>query len=153
MVGSEKLRLIEILLVEDNPGDVRLAQEALREHNMQNKLHVVHDGEQALRFLRHQGDFSAAPTPDLIMVDLSLPKLDGIELINEMQKDSSLRGLPVVVMGSSPYDRDLLRDSDQSDACFILKPVTLEQYASAVRCFPHLSLSIVSTAAAGGEKS
>ena len=103
-------RLIEILLVEDNPGDVRLAQETLKDYRMQNTLHVVEDGEQALQFLRKEGSYTGAATPDLVLLDLSLPKLDGGELIAEMRKTPSMQHIPVVVLAASQYDRALLRE-------------------------------------------
>jgi chemotaxis family two-component system response regulator Rcp1 len=141
-------RLIEILLVEDNPGDVRLAQETLKDYKMQNTLHVVEDGEQALHFLKKQGRYAGAVTPDLVLLDLNLPKIDGVEVIAEMQTMPSMKQIPVVVLAASQHDRALLRDYQVSADCFVLKPLSLERFLEAVRCFPNLGLSIVKIASA-----
>src|SRR5688572_30611240 len=97
-------RLIEILLVEDSPGDVRLAKETLKEYKMQNTLHVVEDGEQALQFLRKEGRYAGAVTPDLVLLDLKLPKIDGVEVLGEMQKMPLFNHIPVVVLAASQHD-------------------------------------------------
>lgn len=138
---------IDILLVEDNPGDVRLAQETLKDYKLQNALHVVHDGEQALSFLRRETPFENARTPDLILLDIHLPRVDGLEVMQEMQKDPYLKQIPVVILTASRLDEELLRPSHVPTSCFIQKPLTLERYLDAVRCFPHLGLSIVKIAA------
>lgn len=139
-------RSIEILLVEDNPGDVRLAQETLKDYKMQNALHVLRDGESALRFLRKQGEFHSVPTPDLILLDINLPIMDGIELLGEVKKDPSLRAIPVVILAASVHDRQYLKEFDIPTDCFVVKPLTLERYMEAVRCFPDLGLTIVKIA-------
>jgi CheY-like chemotaxis protein len=136
-------RTIEILLVEDNPGDIRLAQETLKDYKLQNAIHVVRDGVDALLFLRHQAPYESAPVPDLILLDLNLPLMDGVDVIAEMQKDPGLRNIPVVVLAASPHDRALLKDFDIPTDCFVVKPLTLDRYLEAVLCFPHLGLSIV----------
>jgi two-component system, chemotaxis family, response regulator Rcp1 len=141
-------RLIEILLVVDDPGDVRLAQETLKDYKMQNTLHVVQDGEQALAFLHKQGIYAGATTPDLILLDLNLPRVDGVEVIADMQSNAALRHIPVVVLAASPHDRALLHDYNVPADCFVVKPLSLERFLEAVRCFPHLGLSIVKIASA-----
>jgi two-component system, chemotaxis family, response regulator Rcp1 len=139
---------IEILLVEDNPADVRLAQETLKDYKLQNQLHVVQDGESALAFLRRQGRYSEAPTPDLVLLDLALPKMDGSEVLAEIRRDPNLRDLPVVVMASSAMDQHMLADLGVIPDCFILKPLTVDRYLDAIRCFPQLGLRIVKIATA-----
>lgn len=135
--------LIDILLVEDNPGDVRLAQETLKDYKMQNALHVVTDGEAAISYLLRKAPYENAPRPDLVLLDLSLPKLDGPEVLEEMHKHEALRELPVVILTSSRFDRELARRYRIEADCFIQKPLTLERYLDAVRCFPQFGLSIV----------
>jgi CheY-like chemotaxis protein len=136
-------KLIDILLVEDDPADVRLAQEALKDCKLQNSLHVVRDGEAALAFLRRQGHFADAPTPGLVLLDLALPKIDGVDVLLEMRRDERLKALPVVVMTGSVMDEDMLRDLNLRPDCIIPKPLTLERYLDAIRCVPQLALSIV----------
>jgi CheY-like chemotaxis protein len=139
---------IDILLIEDNPADIRLAQETLKDYKLQNTLHVVKDGEAALAFLRHEGAYADAPTPGLVLLDLALPKIDGTEVLAEMRRDERLRDLPVVIMAASPMDEEMLRDYGITPDCFILKPLTVERYLAAIRCFPQLALSIVKIASA-----
>lgn len=139
-------KLIEILLVEDNPADVRLAQETLKDYKLQNSLHVVTDGEAALAFLRREGQFANAPVPDMVLLDLALPKLDGIEVLSRIRQDPKLKDLPVVILTASQIDRRLLDVYGVSDECFILKPLTLERYLDAILCFPQIGLSIVKIA-------
>jgi two-component system, chemotaxis family, response regulator Rcp1 len=141
-------RLIEILLVEDNPGDVRLARETLKEYKMQNTLHVVEDGEQALQFLKKEGRYAGAVSPDLVLLDLELPKIDGAEVLAEIQNMPSLKHIPVVVLAASQHDRVLLADYQVPADCFVVKPLSLERFLEAVRCFPYLGLSIVKIASA-----
>lgn len=139
---------IDILLVEDNPADVRLAQETLKDYKLQNQLHVVKDGESALAFLRRQGSYSDAPTPDLVLLDIALPKMDGAEVLAEIRADPKLRDLPIVVMASSTMDENMLKYLRIEPGCLILKPLTFDRYLDAVRCFPHLGLGIVRIATA-----
>lgn len=141
-------RLIEILLVEDDPGDIRLARETLKDYKMQNTLHVVEDGEQAIQFLKKQGRYSNAVTPDLVLLDLNLPKIDGVEVLAEMKNMPSMKQIPVVVLGASHHDLALLGGFQFPADCFVVKPLSLERFLEAVRCFPHLGLSIVQIASA-----
>jgi len=135
-----------ILLVEDNPGDVRLAQETLKEHRLQNALHVVTDGEAALAYLPRQPPYEDAVDPDIMLLDTNLPKVDGFEVLAAMQEDAGLKNLPVVIMTSSHLDVEMLKRYNLPTDCYILKPLTLERYLEAIRCFPHLGLSIVKIA-------
>jgi two-component system, chemotaxis family, response regulator Rcp1 len=141
-------KLIEILLVENNPADIRLAQETLKDYKLQNFLHILRDGDAALQFLRREGEFQNAPVPDLVMLDLSLPKVDGIEVLRHIRRDENLKDLPVVILTASTIDERLLEEYNVSVDCAILKPLTLERYLEAIRCFPNLGISIVKIATA-----
>src|SRR3954454_19589342 len=113
---------VQILLVEDSPGDVRLTQEALRDAKIANELHVTSDGEQAMRFLRREGEHLDAPRPELILLDLNLPRKDGREVLEELKADEDLRRIPVIVLTTSVADRDILRSYDLHVNCYIAKP-------------------------------
>jgi CheY-like chemotaxis protein len=141
-------RPIEILLVEDDPADIRLARETLKDYKMQNTLHTVEDGEQAIHFLTKRGRYSAAVTPDLVLLDLILPKIDGLEVLAEMRNMPLIKQIPVVVLGESQHDRMLLPEFDMLTEYFVVKPLSLERFLEAIRCFPHLGLSIVNIASA-----
>jgi chemotaxis family two-component system response regulator Rcp1 len=141
-------QLIEILLVENSPADIRLAQETLKDYKLQNSLHILRDGDAALQFLRREGEFQNAPVPDLVMLDLSLPKVDGIEVLGHIRRDEQLKDLPVVILTASTIDERLLEEYNVAVDCAVLKPLTLERYLDAIRCFPHLGISIVKIATA-----
>ncbi|WP_440222443.1 response regulator [Dokdonella sp. MW10] len=136
-------RLIEILLVEDNEGDVRLTREAFAEGHIRNRLHVVNDGEQALAFLRREGAWKDAPQPDLVLLDLNLPRLDGREVLSAIKVDPRLKHIPVVVLTSSRTEQDLLRAYDLHANCFITKPVEFEQFIEVIRSIENFWLTIV----------
>jgi chemotaxis family two-component system response regulator Rcp1 len=140
---SPVARVVEILLVEDNEGDVRLTREALKEGRIRNRLSVVGDGEQALAFLRREGTYAEAPRPDLILLDLNLPRLDGREVLAEIKNDANLKSIPVVVLTSSRTEQDLLRAYDLHANCFITKPVEFEQFIDVVRSIEDFWLTIV----------
>jgi CheY-like chemotaxis protein len=141
-------KLIEILLVENNPADIRLAQETLKDYKLQNSLHILRDGDAALQFLRRDGEFQNSPVPDLVMLDLSLPKVDGIEVLRHIRRDEKLKDLPVVILTASAIDERLLEEYNVAVDCAVLKPLTLERYLEAIRCFPNLGISIVKIATA-----
>ena len=141
--NSPVARVVEILLVEDNEGDVRLTREALKEGRIRNRLHVVGDGEQALAFLGRQGPHADAPRPDLILLDLNLPRLDGREVLASIKNDANLKSIPVVVLTSSRTEQDLLRAYDLHANCFITKPVEFEQFIDVVRSIEDFWLTIV----------
>lgn len=126
-------RPAEILLVEDSPGDVRLMQEALREGKVANRVHVVRDGVEAMAFLRRQGDHADVPRPDLILLDLNLPKKDGREVLAELKADQDLRRIPVVVLTTSRAEEDVLRAYDLHANCYMTKPVDLRQFLDLVK--------------------
>ena len=134
---------VDILLVEDNPGDVRLTQEALREGKVVNRLHVARDGNDALGFLRREGEHAAAPRPDLVLLDLNLPGLDGREVLAEMKGDPGLRRIPVVVLTTSEADEDIARSYDLHANCFVTKPVDMEQFLRIVRSIEDFWLRVV----------
>jgi chemotaxis family two-component system response regulator Rcp1 len=137
------LKPIEILLVEDSPGDIRLCQEALKESKLINKLNVVTDGEEALNFVRKAGQYADAPSPDLILLDLNLPKKDGREVLMEIKSDKDLRRIPVVVMTVSSSDEDILKSYDLHANCYITKPVDFERFIEVVRAIESFWFSIV----------
>jgi CheY-like chemotaxis protein len=136
-------RPIEILLVEDNPGDVRLTIEALKEGKVRNNLSVARDGVEAISFLRREGSFAESSRPDLILLDLNLPKKDGREVLADIKNDPVLRRIPVVVLTTSKAEEDILRTYDLHANCYITKPVDLEQFISVVRSIDDFWLSVV----------
>jgi two-component system, chemotaxis family, response regulator Rcp1 len=136
-------RPIEILLVEDNPGDVRLTIEGLNEGKVHNNLHVARDGVEALQFLRHQAAFKSEVRPDLILLDLNLPRKDGREVLEEIKADPELRTIPVVVLTTSRAEQDVLRSYELQANCYISKPVDLEQFITVVKSIEDFWLTIV----------
>jgi chemotaxis family two-component system response regulator Rcp1 len=137
------MRSIEILLVEDNPGDVRLTQEAFKEGKVGNNLYVVADGEQALAFLRREGRYAGAPRPDIILLDLHLPKKSGREVLSEIKQDEDLRTIPVLVLTTSKAEEDILRAYELHANCYISKPVELDEFFEAVRSIENFWLTVV----------
>lgn len=134
---------VEILLVEDNPGDVRLTTEALREAKVRNNLSHAKDGVEALRFLRREPPFEDAPRPDIILLDLNMPRMDGREVLEEIKKDPSLALIPVVVLTTSQSEEDILRSYQLQASCYIAKPVDLEQFLRVVRSVEDFWLTVV----------
>lgn len=124
---------VEILLVEDNPGDIRLTKEALKESKMINNLHVVEDGEQALAFLYKKGNYASAPHPDLILLDLNLPKTNGKEVLAKIKDHPDLKRIPVVILTTSKAEEDILKTYNLHANCYINKPVDFDQFISVVR--------------------
>ncbi|HIE43804.1 MAG TPA: response regulator [Candidatus Omnitrophica bacterium] len=134
---------VDILLVEDNPGDVRLTQEALKDAKMLNELHVVEDGEETLAFLRQEGKYADAPRPDIILLDLNLPRKDGREVLAELKKDEDLKSIPVVILTTSKAEEDILKTYDLHANCYITKPVDMEQFIKIVKSIKDFWLTIV----------
>src|ERR671931_546899 len=124
---------IEILLIEDSPSDVRLTIEALRDAKVRNNLHVAANGIAALAFLRREGEYIAAPRPDLILLDLNLPRKDGREVLEEIKSDPDLHRIPDVVLTTSGEDRDILRAYDSNVNAYVRKPVDFDDFIAAVR--------------------
>lgn len=136
-------RPIEILMVEDNPGDARLAVEALKESKVSNRLNVVEDGVEALAYLRRQGDYSDRQRPDVVFLDLNLPRKSGHEVLAEIKEDESLRQIPVVILSSSEAEKDIFKSYDLHANCFVTKPVDLEQFLHVVKMIEGFWLTIV----------
>jgi CheY-like chemotaxis protein len=134
---------IQILLVEDSAGDVRLTQEVLRDAKIANELHVVGDGESAMDFLRQEGEFVDGPRPDLVLLDLNLPRKDGREVLAEMNDDPNLHRLPVIVLTTSTAEEDVLRSYELSVNAYITKPIDLGDFITVVRSIEEFWLSIV----------
>jgi len=134
---------IEILLVEDNPADVRLTTEALKEEKIYNNLHVVPDGVEAMAFLRKEGKYAKAPRPDLILLDLNLPKKDGREVLKEIKNDDTLKVIPVVVLTVSKSEEDIMRSYNLHANCYISKPVDLKQCMKIAKSVQEFWLTIV----------
>jgi CheY-like chemotaxis protein len=134
---------IEILLVEDNEGDVRLTREVLKDGRIRNELNVVGDGAEAMAFLRREGEFADAKAQDLILLDLNLPKMDGREVLAEIKADPELRRIPVVVLTTSSSEVDVLSAYDLHANCYITKPVDLDQFVRVVRSIEDFWLTIV----------
>ncbi len=134
---------VEILLVEDNPGDVRLTQEALNDGKVRNNMHVAEDGVEAVAFLRREGKYADAPRPDLILLDLNLPKKDGREVLAEIKTDEDLKRIPVVVLTTSKAEQDIFRAYDQHANCYITKPVDLDQFIKIVKGIEDFWFTIV----------
>jgi CheY-like chemotaxis protein len=134
---------VEILLVEDNPGDARLVKEALKESKINNTLHHVVDGEQALEFLHHKGEYDKAPVPDMILLDLNLPKIDGRQVLENIKSDDTLSRIPVAVLSMSQSDEDILKSYDLNANCYISKPVDFEQFVKVVHEIGEFWFSIV----------
>jgi CheY-like chemotaxis protein len=151
MTNREGLsKTIEILLVEDNPGDVRLTLEALKDGKVSNHLSVVGDGVEALAFLHQEGAYANAPCPDLILLDLNLPKKDGREVLLEIKNEEPLKHIPVVVLTTSNADKDILRTYELHANCYITKPVDFDKFTRVVRSIEDFWLTIVKLPQNGG---
>ena len=136
-------RPIEILLVEDNPGDVRLTAEALKEGKVLNRMSVAVDGVEAMAFLRREGRFADAPHPDLVLLDLNLPKKDGREVLDDIKRDARLKHIPVVILTTSQAEQDIVKSYELHANCYIAKPVDLDQFMSVVKSVQDFWLSVV----------
>lgn len=140
---SGSTRAVEILMVEDNPGDVRLAVEALREGKVHVNMSVVSDGVEAMEFLRRRGRFADAPRPDLILLDLNMPRKDGREVLAELKADDDLKRIPVVILTTSKAEEDIVRSYNLNANCYITKPVDLHQFITVVRSIHEFWLTVV----------
>jgi CheY-like chemotaxis protein len=136
-------RAIEILLVEDDPGDELITREAFEHNKLKNNLHVAHDGEEGLDFLYRRGRFEDAPRPDLILLDLNLPKYDGRQLLEKVKSDPDLARIPVVVLTTSSAEEDILRSYQLHANAYVTKPVDLDQFMSAVRQIDEFFVQVV----------
>ena len=134
---------VEILLVEDNPGDVRLTQEALKEGKVYSNLHWAKDGVEALEFLKREGKHANAPRPDIILLDLNLPKKDGREVLAVIKRDAELKQIPVVVLTTSKAEEDVLKSYELHANCYVTKPVDLEKFIQVVQSIDRFWLTVV----------
>ena len=140
--SAEESPPVEILLVEDNPGDHRLTKEALHEGKVYNNLHWVKDGVEAIDFLKQRGKYEKAPRPDIILLDLNLPKKDGREVLSEIKGDRDLRSIPVVILTTSKAEEDVLRSYDLHANCYVTKPVDLDKFIVVVQSIDRFWLTI-----------
>jgi len=140
---NELVRPVEILLVEDNPGDVDLAREGFEDGKIRNNLHVVGDGEQAMAFLRREGLYAELPRPDLILLDLNLPRMDGREVLAAIKGDEELKSIPVVVLTSSQDEADVLASYQLQANCYVSKPINFGEFVKVVKAIENFWFSIV----------
>ncbi len=136
-------KLVNILLVEDSPGDIALIQEALQDSKLVNKLYIVKDGLEALNFLRKKEKYEEVPRPDLILLDLNLPKMNGKDVLAEIKQDTELQRIPVVIMTSSKNEEDILRSYNLKANCYIVKPLDFNQFVNVVQSIEQFWFSIV----------
>lgn len=137
---------IEILVADDNPGDVMLTKDALRDARILNQVHVASDGAEALAFLKREGVYRDAPIPDLVFLDLKMPKVDGFQVLAQMKADPELRRIPVIFMSSSAAESDLARAYDAQIAAYLVKPADLDAYFAAIRAIKELWFNVVTLA-------
>jgi len=149
---TNMIKPIEILLVEDNPGDVDLTREALEGGKLRNNLHVVSDGEEAMAFLRREGKHAGAPRPGLVLLDLNLPRKNGREVLAEMKADQDLKRIPVVVLTTSQAEEDIHKSYNLHANCYIAKPIELAHFIKVVQAIEEFWLTIVELPRNGGKK-
>ena len=143
MTENENIKPIEILLVEDNPGDARLTEEALKEGKVLNNLHVARDGFEALAFLKREEPFAEAPRPDIILLDLNMPRMDGRELLGRIKNEPDLKRIPIVVLTTSKAEEDIIRSYDLHANCYVTKPVDLDQFIKVVQSIKDFWFTVV----------
>lgn len=142
-MSTPQVKPIEILLVEDSPGDVLIAREALSEAKLINTIHVAEDGVEAMDFLHKRSKFADAPTPDLILLDLNLPRKSGREVLAEIKADERFKKIPVVVLTTSSAEEDILKSYNLHANCYVVKPVEFESFVQAVKSIQHFWFSVV----------
>ncbi|MGZ4615416.1 MAG: response regulator [Actinomycetes bacterium] len=140
---SQPARQIEVLLVEDDPGDVLMTREAFQDYKVANQLHVVHDGADALAFLRREGEYAGVPRPDLVLLDLNLPRMDGREVLQAIKSDPELASIPVVVLTTSEAEEDVLRSYSLHANAYVTKPVDFERFIAVVRQIDDFFVTVV----------
>jgi CheY-like chemotaxis protein len=143
MADKDDNKLVDVLLVEDDEGDVLMTREAFEFYKIRNPLHVVTDGEQALQFLRRTGPFSGAPRPGLILLDVNLPRLNGLEVLAELKQDQELLLIPVVMLTTSKAEEDILRSYELHANAYVSKPVDFENFVTAIRQIDDFFLTLV----------
>ena len=132
-----------VLLAEDNPGDIRLTLEALKNTQLGDTLHVVRDGVEALTFLRQEGQYVTAPIPNLILLDLNMPKIDGYEVLTKIKSDKKLKHIPVVILTTSRAEQDIVRSYDLHANCYVIKPVDLDRFIEVIKAITEFWLTVV----------
>ena len=140
---DDGVKVIDVLLVEDDPGDVLMTREAFADHKLQNVLHVVDNGADAMAFLRREGEYADAPRPDLVLLDLNLPRMDGREVLAAVKEDDDLRSIPVVVLTTSEAEEDVLRSYKLHANAYVTKPVDFERFLEVVRQIDDFFVSVV----------
>jgi len=143
MTECTELEIVDVLLVEDDPGDILMTREAFQHHKIQNKLHVVTDGEQALQFLHQTGEYTRAPRPGLILLDLNLPRRSGHEVLAELKEDPQLRVIPVVILTTSQAEEDILRSYSLHANAYVSKPVDFERFMDVIRQIDNFFVTVV----------
>ncbi len=143
-MSEEVFHQIIILMVEDNPGDVKLTEIALQKGRILNKMYIAEDGEEAMIFLHNQGKWVDAPKPDLILLDLNLPRKNGLEVLKEIKSDNELKRIPVIILTTSKAEEDIVKSYDNHANCFISKPVDVNQFIDIVRTIHDFWITIVS---------
>jgi CheY-like chemotaxis protein len=143
MTDQTDCQLVDVLLVEDDPGDVLITREAFEHYKIRNALHVVSDGEQALRYVRREGEFADAPRPGLILLDLNLPRRDGLQVLAELKGDADLRVIPVVILTTSQSEEDILRSYSLHANAFVTKPVDVERFMDIIRQIDSFFITVV----------
>jgi CheY-like chemotaxis protein len=143
MTLSQPARQIEVLLVEDDPGDVLMTREAFEDYKVTNQLHVVQDGADAMAFLRREGEYADAPRPDLVLLDLNLPRMDGREVLQAIKSDPTLASIPVVVLTTSEAEEDVLRSYSLHANAYVTKPVDFERFIEVVRQIDDFFVTVV----------
>jgi CheY-like chemotaxis protein len=146
MTENGECQAVDVLLVEDDPGDVLMTKEAFEHYKLRNVLHVVTDGEQALQFLRRTGGYADAPRPGLILLDLNLPRLDGLEVLAELKADPVLKVIPVVILTTSQAQQDVLRSYALHANAYVSKPVDFETFMEAIRQIDSFFVTVVKLA-------
>jgi CheY-like chemotaxis protein len=143
---EQESQVVDVLLVEDDPGDILMTREAFGHHKIRNALHVVNDGEQALQFLRRTGDYADAPRPGLILLDLNLPRRDGLEVLAELKSDPVLKVIPVVILTTSQAEQDILRSYALHANAYVSKPVDFERFMDVIRQIDNFFVTVVKLA-------
>jgi CheY-like chemotaxis protein len=143
MSDEADYQVVDVLLVEDDAGDVLMTREAFEHYKIRNELHVVTDGEQALQFVRRQGEFAGAPRPGLIMLDLNLPRRDGLEVLAELKADPELRVIPVVILTTSQAEEDIIRSYALHANAYVTKPVDFERFIEVIRQIDNFFITVV----------
>jgi two-component system, chemotaxis family, response regulator Rcp1 len=143
MKGQRARRPLDILVVDDNPGDVRLTAEALKDEVIKNSLHTARDGVEAIAFLRRTGEYCDAPRPDLILLDLDMPRMGGLQVLAEIKKDAALKDIPVVILTGSREIEDVVKTYSLHANCYVTKPIDLEQFTRMVKSVTSFWLTVV----------